>query len=143
MAVNFPQLVYGPCYATFARPIVITPIASQPGVPPYPAREIFDTDRITLESLDGAIFSKTRTVLDILELEYDRISIAFHEGVRGGEFVGSDRSAAGNTPAPVDPLASRTPLHRLNTLFGRRSGKSARSSLLRKLADLLASRPMS
>ena len=38
MAVNFPQLVYGPCYATFARPVVITPVKSHPGAPPYNAR---------------------------------------------------------------------------------------------------------
>src|SRR5262249_7084964 len=79
----------GPCFQAFARPVTITPIASQPDAPPYAARGIFDTERIKLETLEGEIFSETHTTLDILEFEFpilplqdDRLSIPFHEGVR-------------------------------------------------------------
>jgi len=29
MAINFPQFVYKPVFATFARPVTISPVASQ------------------------------------------------------------------------------------------------------------------
>jgi hypothetical protein len=103
MALDFARSLYLPCFAQFARPVTITPIASQPNAAPYAARGVFDTERITFESLEGEIFSETHTTLDILEFEFsvlpqqdDRVSIPFHEGVRGGEYIVSDRSAAGN-----------------------------------------------
>jgi len=81
---------------------------SQPGAPPYNARGIYDTECILIETLDGSLLSETRTILDILETEFsvlprqdDHVSIPFHEGVRGGEFIVSDRSAQGNAGGEI------------------------------------------
>jgi len=70
MAVNFSKLVLLPNYATFARPVTIDPVASQPGVPAYPARGIFNTDDVDVEGEDGEIYSDQQTVLDVLEAEF-------------------------------------------------------------------------
>jgi hypothetical protein len=108
MALDCATLVYKPVFATFARPVTVTPLASQPGAPRYPARGIYDTERILIETLDGSLLSETRTILDILETEFsvlplqdDHVSIPFHEGVRGGEFIVSDRSAQGNAGGEI------------------------------------------
>ena len=43
MAVNFSTLVYLPNFDMFARPVTIIPMASQPGLPAFTARGIYDT----------------------------------------------------------------------------------------------------
>jgi hypothetical protein len=70
----------------FARPVTITPVASQPGAPPYNARGIYDTEEIDVEALDGSLHSTSRTVVDILANEFavlpaqdDLVSIPPHE----------------------------------------------------------------
>src|SRR5262249_55312082 len=101
--INFPLDLYLPQYEAFARPIVVTPVASQPGAPSYSARGIFDTEKTVVETLDGALYSDTKTILDILEPEFatlprqgDLVSIPLHADVRGGEFIVSDLSVEGN-----------------------------------------------
>jgi hypothetical protein len=103
MTINLPQMIYMPCFQLFARPITITPVASQPGASPYNARGIFDTEEVDIETLEGSLYSDTRSILDILQHEFpilplqdDHISIPFHEGARGGEFVVSDLNDKGN-----------------------------------------------
>jgi hypothetical protein len=54
MTINFVKTVYLPCFGVFARPIIVRPVASQPGAPPYSARGIFDSEEIDIETLDGA-----------------------------------------------------------------------------------------
>jgi hypothetical protein len=68
--VNFSTLVYLPNYDMFARPVVFTPLASQPGVPSYSARGIYDTRGIDVQAEDGSIVSDQQTILDILEVEF-------------------------------------------------------------------------
>lgn len=70
MALNFSTLVYLPNYDTFARPVTITPLASQPGVPAYSARGIYGTRPVDVQGQDGSIFSDQQTILDIREAEF-------------------------------------------------------------------------
>lgn len=82
MPVNFSTLVYLPNYELFARPVIITPLASQPGLPSYPARGIYDTRAIDVQAEDGSIISDAQTILDVRDVEFavlpdqlDRIQI--------------------------------------------------------------------
>jgi hypothetical protein len=70
MAVDFSTLVYLPNFDMFARPITVTPLASQPGLPAYTARGIYDTRPIDVQAEDGSIISDQQTILDILEVEF-------------------------------------------------------------------------
>lgn len=79
MALNFSTLVLLPCFDLFARPIIVNPIGSQPGQPPYsqrsddaslPCRGIFETIEIDVIGLDGMIQSDQKTVLDVREVEF-------------------------------------------------------------------------
>jgi hypothetical protein len=70
MAVNFSTLVYLPNFDMFARPITVTPLASQPGLPGYTARGIYDTRPIDVQAEDGSIISDQQTILDVLEAEF-------------------------------------------------------------------------
>jgi hypothetical protein len=70
MAVDFSTLVYMPNFDMFARPISVTPLASQPGVPGYTARGIYDTRPIDVQAEDGSIVSEQQTILDVLDAEF-------------------------------------------------------------------------
>jgi hypothetical protein len=84
MAVNFSTLVYLPNFDMFARPIAVTPLASQPGLPGYTARGIYDTRPIDVQAEDGSIVSDQQTILDVRDVEFgvipeqlDQIEIPF------------------------------------------------------------------
>jgi hypothetical protein len=68
--VNFSTLVYLPAYDLFARPVTFFPYASQPGAGAFPGRGIYNTRALTVEALDGAIFSDQETILDVREAEF-------------------------------------------------------------------------
>jgi hypothetical protein len=70
MAVDFSTLVYLPNFDMFARPITVTPLASQPGLPAYTARGIYDTRPIDVQAEDGSIVSDQQTILDVLDVEF-------------------------------------------------------------------------
>jgi len=79
MALNFSTLVLLPNFDMFARPIIVNPIGSQPGQPPYtdraddpglPVRGIFNTVSLDVMGLDGMITSDQRTELDVREVEF-------------------------------------------------------------------------
>lgn len=70
MGVDWSNQVQLPLYNMFARPITVTPYASQPGAPAYAARGIFDTDGMDFPGLDGSIISNSRTILDIRTIEF-------------------------------------------------------------------------
>lgn len=70
MAVNFSDLVYLPNFDMFARSITVTPLASQPGVPAYGARGIYDTRPIDVQAEDGSIVSDAQTILDVRDVEF-------------------------------------------------------------------------
>jgi hypothetical protein len=104
MAVNFSTLVYLPNYDMFARPVTITPLASQPGAPAYAARGIYDTRPIDVQAEDGSIISDQQTILDVRDAEFsvvpeqlDRIAIPFdiNGGPDLGEFEVTDTEANG------------------------------------------------
>jgi len=70
MALNFSTLVYLPNFDMFARPITVTPFASQPGLPAYTARGIYDTRPIDVQAQDGTIVSEQQTILDVRDVEF-------------------------------------------------------------------------
>jgi len=70
MAINFSTQVYTPCFDIFARPVTITPVASQPNAAAYAARGIYDTEPMDVLAEEGSVFSDQRVVLDILEAEF-------------------------------------------------------------------------
>jgi len=99
MAVNMSTLVYLPNYDMFARPIKVTPLASQPGLPAYDARGIYDTRSIDVQAEDGSIISDQQTILDVRQVEFtvvpeqlDRIFIPYDidGGPELGEFEVTD-----------------------------------------------------
>lgn len=105
MGLAFPTLVYEPCFEVFARPVLVTPLVSQPGAAAYSARGIFDTNSMDIEgeAEEMTYFSSTRTELDIMQTEFtvlpmqgDYISIPDDEMVPGGEFIVSDIADKGN-----------------------------------------------
>src|SRR5262249_58365415 len=70
-----------------------------------------------------------------------------HAAAEAAEATAPETTEAATTAARRIPrrharYASRIPLHRLSTLFGRQTGKSVQSSRPPKLVDVLASRPM-
>lgn len=70
MAVNFASQVYSPTYDVFARPITITPTASQPEQPAYSARGIYSTQSIDVLAEDSSLVSDQRSIIDIIEVEF-------------------------------------------------------------------------
>ena len=70
MALDFSTLVYLPNMDVFSRGITVTPIASQPGVPAYTSRGIYDTRPVDVGGLDGAITSDQQTILDVRDAEF-------------------------------------------------------------------------
>jgi hypothetical protein len=70
MAVDFSSLLYGPAVSTFGRKVVVTPIASRPGKPPYTARGIFETDPVDVMGQDGSIYSDQRTQLSVRDVDF-------------------------------------------------------------------------
>jgi hypothetical protein len=90
MAVDFSTLVYLPNFDMFARPISVTPLASQPGLPGYTARGIYDTRPIDVQAEDGSIVSDQQTILDVLDVEFavvpnqlDQIAIPYDPASNG------------------------------------------------------------
>jgi hypothetical protein len=63
--INFDALVLGPAMATFARPITVTPLVSQPGEPAYGARGVWSSKPINVALEDGSILSSQVHTLGI------------------------------------------------------------------------------
>lgn len=55
--INFSALVLRPSQTTFARPITVTPLVSQPGVPAYEARGIWASKPINVNMEEGIMSS--------------------------------------------------------------------------------------
>ena len=83
MSIDFSALVLGPCMDTFARPLTVYPVASQPTAPQYANRGIWIIDQVPFVGEDGILMS-TRTVKMGIMLvdypvppqQYDFISVA-------------------------------------------------------------------
>jgi hypothetical protein len=100
---NIAEQVYLKNWEVWARPVTVTPFASQPGQPAYDGRGYFDTKETDVMAEDGAILSDARTYLDLLIAEYpvlpmqgDQINIPYHQGVEGGSFEVLDLAGSGN-----------------------------------------------
>jgi len=65
MSIDFSALVLAPAMATFGRPVLILPIASQPIAAPYPARGIWTVESINIPTEDGGTFSSVKLKLGI------------------------------------------------------------------------------
>jgi hypothetical protein len=94
---NIPDAVQRPNYDTWARPITITPVISQPAAAAYPSRGIVDTAETDIVDPDGAIISDSKLVLYIMIDEFpvvpmqgDIIDVPPHMGVQGGSFEVAD-----------------------------------------------------
>jgi hypothetical protein len=103
MAIDFARQVYLPNYNTFARPITVTPLKSQPNQPAYAARGIYATEPMDVLAEDQSSFSDSRPILDILDIEFpvaplqgDQVSIpASGLIVEEGDFIITDRKHNG------------------------------------------------
>lgn len=97
--IDFDALVLAPCEDTFGKPIMVSPIASQRGRPPYAARGIFASRAQPVALEDGATYSDQLTTLGIRFADFpvppvanDRITIggvvyeviAVHADEQGG-----------------------------------------------------------
>jgi hypothetical protein len=103
MAIDLTNDLYLLVWPTMARPITVTPVASQPGGTSYSSRGYFWTNEIDVIAEDGSQFSDAKTYLDILQIDFpvqpmqkDRINIPFHANVAGGSFEVSDLGGIGN-----------------------------------------------
>jgi hypothetical protein len=70
MGLDYSTLIYGPTYDMFARPIVVTPLASQPNAASYQARGIYNHNRLNVVLEDGSTFVEQETILDIRTVEF-------------------------------------------------------------------------
>lgn len=121
MAVNFSEDVYLPAQDLFGRPVIVTPSASQPEVSAYSARGIFDLDAIDVATLDGAILSEVKIILDVRDVEfakvpmqgdliivpYDSISGLAAEG--SFEVIDADPNGGGETTLTLRRLVTAKP----------------------------------
>ena len=98
-------LVVGPVFDQFSRPITITPLASQPGVHPYPARGTYFTQPIDVMTDGNVIFSDQRTMLALrvadfgtMPMPLDRVNIPAHMSMPSpGDFEIADIDEIGGT----------------------------------------------
>jgi hypothetical protein len=119
MPVDFSQFVYAPNFAVFARPIIVTPVASQPSQPAYGARGIYGTAPVDIVGSDGSIFSDQKTIIDILEAEFpilpvqlDRIEVPAVNGIPAAglfEVIDADTNGGGETTLTVRKLVTAKP----------------------------------
>ena len=119
MAINFSVSVYKVVYDTFARPVTIFPVASQPGEPPYVARGIYTTQNLDVMAEDGSVVSDQKTILDIREAEFavlplqlDRVAIPAAAGSGDlGEFevTDTDTNGGGETTLTLRKLLEKRP----------------------------------
>ena len=119
MALNFSSLVYSHCFEIFARPVTITPVASQPGAPAYSARGIFSTQPIDVAAADGSIVSDQQTILDIMEIEFPVLPKQFDEvyigpvddipGEGSWQITDADTNGGGETTLALRKLVFEAP----------------------------------
>jgi hypothetical protein len=74
MAVSFSTLLYSHCFDMFARPVVITPVASNPSGGAYSdMRAIFNSGPLTVTNDEGiiiSVISDQETIVDIRSSEF-------------------------------------------------------------------------
>lgn len=70
MAFDFEGTVLATTVGQFARPIVVFPVASQPGEPPYNARGVFSSKPVDVMTEGGAVYSDQVSTLGIRYSEF-------------------------------------------------------------------------
>lgn len=70
MGLDMSALVKLPAMDVFARPIDVTPIASQPGAGAYRARGYLGTAPLDVGAEDGSVISDQQTYLDVRDAEF-------------------------------------------------------------------------
>jgi len=70
MGLDMSALVKLPAMDVFARPIDVTPIASQPGVGSYRARGYLGTTELDVGAEDGSVVTDQQTYLDVRDAEF-------------------------------------------------------------------------
>jgi hypothetical protein len=103
--LDFSGIVLSTLQNTFSRPIVISPVASQPGVGSYNARGVFSTSPIDFIPESNIVFSDQKTMVWVRMSEYpilpipgDQLSIPTHIGYPAEgpfEIIDTDRFADG------------------------------------------------
>lgn len=68
--IDFSSLVLAPGMATFAKPITITPSASQPAAADYPARGIWEIENVKIVTEDGGSFSNRTLKISVRVAEF-------------------------------------------------------------------------
>ncbi len=63
--MDFDNLVLSPCMAAFGVTVMVTPLKSQPGAPPYAATGIYDRSVATVMLADGSEMASTNVTLGI------------------------------------------------------------------------------
>jgi hypothetical protein len=119
VGLDFSTLVYLPAFDLFARPITVTPVASQPGQPAYSARGIYTTTDRNVLAEDGSIFIDQATILDIRESEFsilpmqeDQVSIPADGNVPDEgtfEIVKAANNGGGETTLVIRKIATPVP----------------------------------
>jgi hypothetical protein len=88
MAINPSVDVYLPVYDQWARPIVVFPVKSKPGQPPYNARGIYSTETTNFQAEDGSIISEQKTICDVREAEFEVVPMQFDRIAVGASAAG-------------------------------------------------------
>jgi hypothetical protein len=70
MGIDFSSLVLAPAMATFANPVLVTPLASQPNAAPYSARGIWSVQETTIIGEASNTFSTVNITFGIRWAEY-------------------------------------------------------------------------
>lgn len=70
MPVDFDGLVLKPAMDTFAKPLVIKPLASQPLAPSYPARGDWKKRPVDIATEGGGVLSTEERVLGVRLAEF-------------------------------------------------------------------------
>ena len=127
MAVSFSTLLYSHCFDMFARPVVITPVASNPSGAAYSdMRAIFNSGPLTVTNDEGiiiSVISDQETVVDIRSSEFidaghaipqqgDLIHFDGDTDIEGGDFeiVDSSNNSGGQITFGVRKWEAGAPL---------------------------------
>jgi hypothetical protein len=91
--VDFSHLVHGPVLDTFGEEVIVDPVDSRPGHPPYKARAVYRSIFLDVLMMDGTALGEQKTTV------FFRLN-DFVEGIPGPETIGP-------TPRPRDIVTAR------------------------------------
>lgn len=73
MGIDFSSLVLAPAMATFAKPVLVTPVVSQPNAAPYSGRGIWTVQETTIIGEMNNTFSTVNLILGIRWAEFPAV----------------------------------------------------------------------